>query len=69
MAWTQDQVTALEQAIAAGRLSVRYEDMSVTYRSLDEMVRLLDKMRRETGITSGDSSRRYPKHNKGLRSE
>lgn len=59
-------MAALERAIAAGRLVVRYEDMSVTYRSLDDMLRTLDKMKRELGITSSESTRRYPTFRKGL---
>lgn len=47
MAYTAAQVAALEKAIATGTLQVRYGDRSVTYRSLDEMQRLLTDMRDE----------------------
>ena len=42
MAWTSDDLTALERAIANGTRSVRYKDRSVEYRSLDEMIRIRD---------------------------
>lgn len=65
-AWTTDDVTALEKAIAQGALLVRYGDKSVQYRSLDEMLRLLDLMRKETGETTGSQSRKFASFSKGL---
>ena len=53
MAWTPDQVTALEQAVASGVLTVRYADRSVTYQSLSEMRALLAEMRRSVAETPG----------------
>ena len=50
MAYTTDQLTALETAIAQGALSVRWNDRSVTYYSYAEMIRLRDSMRSELGI-------------------
>lgn len=47
MAWTAAQIAALEAAIATGALTVRYADRTVTYRSLDEMLRLLEDMKDE----------------------
>lgn len=44
MAYTLEQYTALQAAIAGGELSVRYADRSVTYRSIDEMIRILRLM-------------------------
>lgn len=43
--WTSDQLAALEAAIASGTLRVSYGDKDVTYRSLDEMLRLRETMR------------------------
>lgn len=51
MAWTADQISKLEAAIATGALTVRYADRQVTYRSLDEMQRLLQDMRDEVNGT------------------
>lgn len=47
MAFTQTQLDALNSAIAEGALTVKYQDKSVTYRSLDEMLRLRELMYRE----------------------
>lgn len=40
MAFTQDQLDAIEAAIAEGTLTVKYADKEVTYRSLDELLRI-----------------------------
>lgn len=47
MAYTLEQYQKLKDAIAGGELSVRYADRSVTYRSLDEMIRALKLMEAE----------------------
>ncbi len=44
MAWTQVQIDALKAAIASGVLTVRHGDTMTTYRSLDEMQRVLAMM-------------------------
>jgi hypothetical protein len=44
MAWTTEQLAALEDAIAQGALRVRYADKEVEYRSLAEMMQLRDNM-------------------------
>lgn len=52
MAYTQAQYDALLQACATGALTVRNPDGSmVTYRSLDEMQRVLADMERNLGLT------------------
>ena len=51
MAYTSDQLTALETAIAQGALSVRFADRSITYNSYAEMIRLRDSMRSELGVS------------------
>jgi hypothetical protein len=53
MAFTQEQVTALEGAIAEGTLRVKYADREVTYQSLDAMRRLLVQMRAEVANPPG----------------
>ncbi|WP_312325641.1 hypothetical protein [Stenotrophomonas sp.] len=58
MAFTTEQITQLEGAIAAGVLSVRYADRTVTYQSLGEMRKLLKQMRCETGTAAGQPRRR-----------
>jgi hypothetical protein len=40
MAWTQAQLNALNNAIANGNTKVKYADREISYRSLEEMLRL-----------------------------
>jgi hypothetical protein len=64
-AWTLTQLSALEEAIAKGVLTVRYQDRWITYRSLDEMFKIRNEMRKALGLTNkGD--RLYVKTNKGI---
>lgn len=58
MAFTQQQITTLESAIAEGTLSVRYADRQVTYQSLAEMRQALAQMRREVAAAAGQRPRR-----------
>jgi len=72
MAWTNEQLVALDESIALGATTVQYSDRTVTYRSLTEMMRLRDMIRRELGLDGnsdgsiGNGSRRYYEHSKGL---
>jgi hypothetical protein len=59
------QLSTLERAIAEGALTVRYNDKSITYRSLDEMIRIRDMLRRETG-QAVSTSRLKAQFTKGL---
>lgn len=43
--WTQDDITALEKAIAQGAVRVQFEDRMVEYRSLTEMKQTLAMIR------------------------
>lgn len=63
--FTQEQLTALETALAQGTLKVKYSDKEVTYRSLTEMRELRNLMRRELGLARG-SAATYPSFSKGL---
>ncbi|OHD34707.1 MAG: hypothetical protein A2004_00020 [Spirochaetes bacterium GWC1_61_12] len=66
MAYTLEQYSALQAAIAEGALTVRYADKSVQYRSLDEMMRILKLMATELGLNSNnDGGRRYASFSKG----
>lgn len=47
MIYTHEQYAALKAAIATGAYSVNYGDKHVTYRSMDEMQRLLAMMESE----------------------
>ena len=71
MAYTQEQIDALEAAIAAGVRQVRTSDgSSVTYNSIDEMTRALAMMKRDmaggaSGLASGMSVS-YVRTSRGL---
>jgi hypothetical protein len=64
MAWTQTQLDALEEAISQGALVVKYQDRMVTYRSLNEMLKLRELIRNELGLTE-TTVRLFAKHSKG----
>lgn len=50
-------LAAIEEAIAGGYLRVKYDDKEVTYRSLDELLRAREIIRRRLG--NGTRSRKY----------
>lgn len=54
--WTSSDVAALEAALKKGVKSVTYQSGTVTYHSLDEMLRLLDRMRADVAAASGAST-------------
>ncbi|MCP3916153.1 MAG: hypothetical protein GY711_11405 [bacterium] len=66
MAFTQEQLDALEAAIAEGAQEVRYQDKSVRYNSLAEMRRLRAEMKRELGQAAKGPRNAVPRHTKGL---
>lgn len=67
MAYTLEQYSELQAAIAMGALVVRHNDRTVTYRSLDEMQRILGMMAAELGIgaTGNPGNRRLASFSKG----
>lgn len=68
MAYTQDQLTALTEAIALGANTVKYGDKEVTYRSLSDMLRLVDVMKTELGIKQ-NTKRKYASFSRGFESQ
>lgn len=44
MAYTQSDLDAVRAAIARGERSVQYSDRSVTYRSMDELLRAEERI-------------------------
>lgn len=58
MAYTQDQLTTLERAIASGRLEVQHNNRKIRYQSLSEMITLRDHMRGELALNTRDSRTR-----------
>jgi len=49
--WTQEDYTELAKAYAQGVKTVQYSDKMVTYRSLDEMRRILSDMADALGLS------------------
>lgn len=65
MAYTIQQVQALQDAIASGAKDVQYGDKRVTYQSAQEMRQTLETMKAELGI--GTARRRvFVSHSKGI---
>lgn len=66
MAYTLEQYSELQAAIAMGALVVRHNDRTVTYRSLDEMQRILSMMAGELDLNaSNGTGRRLAAFSKG----
>jgi hypothetical protein len=64
-AWNQGDLDALEQAIVAGHRSVKYADKEVQYRSLDEMIKIRDMVKRSLSPNK-DDGKRYGVVTRGL---
>lgn len=65
-AYTQLQYDTLQAAIAQGALKVEYGDKKVEYRSLKDMLELLNIMGNDLGLVPARSGRRYATFSKGL---
>jgi hypothetical protein len=65
-AFKEKQLESLEKAIADGALTVKYSDKMITYRSLDEMIRIRDILRKDLGKIESASTRRKAEFSKGL---
>ncbi|MBN8291036.1 hypothetical protein JI664_03570 [Rhodobacter sp. NTK016B] len=61
MSWTQDDLTAIEAAIAKGVSSVRIGDEQYTFRSLSEMRQTRDMIRDGLAGAGGRSRQVYPR--------
>ena len=66
MAWKQEDLDKLEAAMAEGALRVKYKDKEVEYRSLRDMERLRDQMKREINGSSKRTIRVTANCDKGL---
>jgi hypothetical protein len=69
MAWTQSDVDNLRQAIADGRgaRSITFENQTVTFGSVDEMLKLLSVMQAAVTTAAGTSQRmRFAATSKGV---
>lgn len=67
--YTIEDYRALKVAIAQGAREVWYGDKRVAYRSLDEMLKILNLMESELGLNKCDKRRRvrYGSFSKGIR--
>lgn len=64
--YTIEQYDALCNAIAEGVRQVQYSDKMVTYRSLDEMIRIKNEMQTDLGIgNNAHVDRRFAGRNVG----
>lgn len=61
MAFTSDDLAALDRAIASGELTVRTGDRMVTYRSIDELKAARELVTAGLAAQSASSSI-YPRH-------
>jgi hypothetical protein len=65
MAWTTQQLAALDAALAQGTTRVTFEGRTVEYRSLADMIRLRDLMRRDLGAVSAPPAITYATFSRG----
>jgi len=66
MSFTVTHLDALENAIAAGVTRVSYDGKSTEYRTLDEMMRIRDILRRALGLAPSGSASVYAAHSRGF---
>jgi hypothetical protein len=65
MAWTQADLDALNEAIISGAQTVAYESKTVTYRSLDDMLRLQNIIMIALGLVPGNNNTLLVEHDRG----
>lgn len=68
MAFTSDDLAALDTSIKSGARRVSYRDRTVDYHSLDEMLKLRAVMQAEIAMderTTYGTRRVYPEYSKG----
>jgi hypothetical protein len=62
---TKDNLDKLDAAIASGVRSVSFGDKSITFHSVDEMIKLRSQIARALGLTE-PKRRYYPQVSKGF---
>ena len=67
MAFSSEDLTAIEKAIKSGVRTVKIDGKEVTYASLPEMLQVRDLIRKELGQTSTSSTRVKANFDKGVR--
>jgi hypothetical protein len=63
--FTVEMVEALRKAISKGVKSVTYQDKTITYHSMDEMLRALRLMEQELGLKK-KNGRLFAESSKGI---
>lgn len=63
--FTEDDLAAIEEAIASGALEVEYNDRRVKYRSMNELKQARELIRRALGLTNKSGSRLLCEAKKG----
>ena len=58
MAFTQDDLNAINEVIASGELTVRYKDRTVTYQSTDALLKARDLIKSDVAAASGTARKR-----------
>jgi hypothetical protein len=68
MAWTQSDIDTLRAAVAAGGAvkSMTFADRTVTFNSIDEMLRLIATMEHSIATAAGTTRTRYASTSKGV---
>jgi len=67
MAWTTADLEAIEASIKNGTSRVRYADREITYRDLDELLKLRNLIQAELGVVAnGGIGHHYPGFSKGI---
>ncbi len=64
--WREDELRALNSAIAQGAMRVKYVDKEVDYRTLKEMLQLRGVMEIALGKKKPGSNRKYITYKSGL---
>ncbi len=63
MAFTSQDLAAIDAAIASGELSVRAADgKQITLRTMDELLKARDAIRADMASTAAVRQRGYPRH-------
>lgn len=67
--FTLQQLEKLEEAISAGALEVWFGDKRVRYDSIENMLKLRERMKQELGLSDASKRRVYATFDKGLNNE
>jgi ABC-type Zn uptake system ZnuABC Zn-binding protein ZnuA len=62
MAFTQSDLDKINTAIATGSLSVSFSDRTVTYRSIESLIKAKNHIAAELASTTASSAKMYPRH-------